>query len=394
MSDTAIIRAALFTPGPRHVWGLPIRIIGGPGTAKSDLVTQVASAAGLHVQVVIASLRDPTDFLGLPVPGKNGSVKYAPPDWALQAAELGNSVVFLDEISTCAPAVQAALLRVVLDRVVGDFALPPTVRIVAAQNSVEDSAGGYDLAMPLANRFATLADWQAPDAKAWASWLLSAGNGDETETTTSPQAEQERVMQRWPLEYAKASGVISTFINRNPSLLHAQPQAGSPQASLPWPSRRTWAMATRAMAAAAIHALTEAETDRYVGALVGNAAVTELRSFLANLDLPDPADLLDGKAKFTHDRDRMDRTMAVFSSCAALVAPKSAEARNTRGAALWALLNDHMALAADIVWPAVRALCNRETLLIRIDGKMCKDAEAVLARLKPLFKAAGLLAGA
>jgi hypothetical protein len=148
------------------------------------------------------------------------------------------------------------------------------------------------------------------------------------------------------------------------------------------------------MAAAAIHALTEAETDRYVGALVGNAAVTELRSFLANLDLPDPADLLDGKAKFTHDRDRMDRTMAVFSSCAALVAPKSAEARNTRGAALWALLNDHMALAADIVWPAVRALCNRETLLIRIDGKMCKDAEAVLARLKPLFKAAGLLAGA
>jgi MoxR-like ATPase len=129
------------------VWGLPIRIIGGPGTAKSDLVTQVARAAGLHVQVVIASLRDPTDFIGLPVPGNNGSVKYAPPDWALQAAELGNSVVFLDEISTCAPAVQAALLRVVLDRVVGDFALPPTVRIVAAQNSVEDSAGGYDLAM-------------------------------------------------------------------------------------------------------------------------------------------------------------------------------------------------------------------------------------------------------
>jgi hypothetical protein len=388
--DTRILHAALFTPGPKHLWGLPMRIIGGPGTAKSDLITQVAKAAGLHIEVVIASLRDPTDFLGLPIPGKGNTVTYAPPDWAVAAAEAQHAVVFLDEISCTAPATQAALLRVVLDRVCGGFQLPDTVRIIAAQNSVEDAAGGYDLAMPLANRFGTISDWHAPDERAWGAWLLGAGNGDETVSTTTPQAEQERVLALWPSQYAQAAGIISTFISRHPSLLHVQPAAGSPQASLPWPSRRTWTMATRALAASVIHSLDESETDRYVGSFVGTAAMTELRTWLANMDLPDPGAVLDGEVEFEHDRDRLDRTITVFSSCAALVSPKTAAKRESRAAALWGLLNKHMD-QADVCYPAVRALCNRETLLVRIGGKLNKDAEAVLQRFRPLFQAAGIM---
>ena len=38
--------------------------------------------------------------------------------------------------------------------------------------------------------------------------------------------------------------------------------------------------------------------------LLGMTAMVELRSWLANLDLPNPADLLDGKATFDHNRDR------------------------------------------------------------------------------------------
>ena len=393
MSDATILKASLFTPGPRGLWGQPMRIVGGPGTAKTDIITQVATAAGLHVVVVLASLRDPTDFLGMPVV-RDGRVSYAPPDWVLEVTENPLAVVFFDEINLCAPATQAALLRVVLDRVVGNHALPPTVRILAAQNGVDEAAGGYDLAMPLANRFGTLTDWTGPSVDEWSAWLVGASQQITmmaSEGSADPLAEQERVMAAWSLEYARATGVISSFIRRKPSLLHAQPQAGSPQASLPWPSRRTWAMATRALAASQIHGLVEAETYRYVGSFVGQAAMVELQSFITNLDLPDPAELLDGVVSLRHNKARLDRTMAALSACASLVIPKDAHRRTERAAMLWKIVREVMKDAADIVWPTVKILGSRGVALER-DGKTInKDADVVLTKFQPMLREAGLM---
>ena len=45
-----------------------------------------------------------------------------------------------------------ALLRVVLERTVGDLTLPHDVAIVAAANPPEQAADGWDLSPPLANR--------------------------------------------------------------------------------------------------------------------------------------------------------------------------------------------------------------------------------------------------
>ena len=390
--DTRIIHAALYTPGLKHRWGQPLRIIGGPGTAKSALIESVATASGLHVEIVIASLRDPTDFLGLPVPRDDGSVGYAPPAWALRAAKAKHAVVFLDEIGQCPPAVQASLMRVVLDRVVGDFVLPTSVRILAAQNSTEDSAGGYDLAAPLANRFGTLSDWVGPSSEEWCSWLLQAGNGNEVEVATTVEAEEARVMKAWPSTYAKAAGIVTSFLRRKPSLLHAQPPSGSPEASMAWPSRRSWEMATRALAASEIHHLDEAESDRYVGAFIGSAAMRELRSWLVNVDLPDPAELLDGTVEWKHDPDRLDRTMVVCSSCAALVAPHSAEKRIPRAEACWKLVHGLMEVS-DVVLPAVRTLVSEQVRLVRGPKGMFAHAEKVLAKFLPIFNAAGIRVG-
>ena len=349
----------------------------------------MATASGLHVEVVIASLRDPTDFLGLPVPREDGSVGYAPPSWALRAAAAKHAIIFLDEINTAPPAVQAALLRVVLDRVVGDFALPSTVRILAAQNSVEDAAGGHDLAAPLANRFGSLPDWTGPDCQEWGSWLLQAGNGNETDVATTAAAEEARVLKLWPSAYAKAAGIVTSFLRRKPSLLHAQPESGSPEASLAWPSRRTWEMAPRALAASEIHHQDESESDRYVGAFVGTAAMRELRSWLVNVDLPDPAELLDGAVEWRHDPDRLDRTMVVCSSCAALVAPHSAEKRLPRAEACWALIQGLMEVS-DVVLPAVRTLVSDQVRLVRGPAGMFPAAQKVLAKFAPIFAAAGI----
>src|SRR4029078_2125098 len=118
-------------------------------------------------ETVIASIREPADFAGLPVvsgAGATVAVEFAPPRWARRLAAVETGLLFFDEISTAPPAVQAALLRVVLERTVGDLALPEGVAVVAAANPPEQGADGGGLTPPLANRFCHL-DWPV-DARA------------------------------------------------------------------------------------------------------------------------------------------------------------------------------------------------------------------------------------
>ena len=122
--------------------GTPILAWGPPGVGKTAVITALAESLALPLEVVLASIREPADFSGLPVIREDG-VKMEAPAWARRLAREGKGILFLDEISTAPPAVQAALLRVVLDRVVGDLELPPGVAVVAAANPPEQAAGGW-----------------------------------------------------------------------------------------------------------------------------------------------------------------------------------------------------------------------------------------------------------
>lgn len=123
---------------------VPVLLWGGPGTGKSSAVRDLAAAMSWPCEVVIASIREPSDFAGLPVVA-DGGVRFAPPRWARRLHAAGHGILFLDEITTAPPAVQAALLRVVLERVVGDLELPADVAVVAAANPPEQAADGWDL---------------------------------------------------------------------------------------------------------------------------------------------------------------------------------------------------------------------------------------------------------
>jgi MoxR-like ATPase len=46
---------------------VPVLLWDGPGTGKSSAVRDLACALGWPCEVVIASIREPSDFAGLPV---------------------------------------------------------------------------------------------------------------------------------------------------------------------------------------------------------------------------------------------------------------------------------------------------------------------------------------
>ena len=77
----------------------PLLLIGPHGTAKTLLLTRVASALWLTTRHYTASLLNFDDLVGFPLPGKNGELEYVKPP----AAIWGAGAVIFDEISRCRP---------------------------------------------------------------------------------------------------------------------------------------------------------------------------------------------------------------------------------------------------------------------------------------------------
>lgn len=378
MGQTAIIKTALFTPGLNGRWGLPLLFEAEPGCGKTTVLKNLG--VGLPAIVLLGSIRDAADIGGV-MTLVGDTAKLALPSWADEARKLGRCVVVLDELTTAAPSTQAAMLRVVNEGVVGDTELPPGVRFLAACNSVEDAAGGFDISAPMANRFGHL-PWDAGDAGDWAGWLLGAH-------TPAPEGDAEAleawVMSRWDAAWAQARGMVGAFIQRRPALLHKKPNANDPRASKAWSSRRTWELATRALAGSLVHGLDADDTDTLMASFVGSGPIVEFRAWARMADLPNPADVLDGTVSFTHDHRRADRTQALLLGCAALVAPTNAKDRDLRGAQFWRIV-EHVidANAGDLAVPAAGAALQANVAR--------RTALTVLAKIQPLLDAAGIRA--
>ncbi|MFC3502629.1 AAA family ATPase [Micromonospora krabiensis] len=262
---------------------LPVLLWGEPGIGKTAALTQLAASLNLPLTTVIASVHEPSDFAGLPIVGDDPAlhgVPMAPPDWAVRLVRAGRGLLFLDELSTAPPAVQAALLRLVLERRIGSLRLPAEVRIVAAANPRSSAADGWELSPPLANRFVHL------------QWTHDHEVVVRGLSGTWPRAALPRLdPQRLPEAVTFARRAVCGLLSARPALVHRLPNHEAGRGG-PWPSPRSWEMTLRLIAFA-----TAADTSREVLSMlvrgtVGDGSGLELLASLDRMDLPDPEVLL------------------------------------------------------------------------------------------------------
>lgn len=299
---------------------VPVLLWGDPGIGKSAVVRQVATGLGWDCVELIGSLRDETDFGGLPV-RTDGGVEFVAPRWARTAGVERPAIVFLDELTSNSPAKQAAMLRIVLDREVGDHSLSPEVRVVAAANPAGIAANGFELAAPLANRFVHLDVGVHPG-----SWVDGFRNGWPAPTTGDLPAVPAGRAQRW-------RDLVASFIVFRPKLLHQLPSRLVEQGRA-WPSPRSWELAARVGAAAETLDAPQPVLRSLLAGCVGDGAAVELLAWAAERDVPDPEALLADPESFELPT-RLDRANAVLD---AVVEAVRANPTKQRWQAAWKVL--------------------------------------------------------
>lgn len=277
---------ALQTPGLKTGQvGIPVLLWGRPGVGKSSFMEALANPE-FPVLTLIASIHDPTDFSGLPV-HHEGKVRYAIPEWVKMFEEKGVGLLFLDELTTAPPSVQAALLRVVLERKVGFHPLPPEVRIVAAANPPDLMMGGWELSPPLRNRFVHL-QWDLTTETYLAALENGFLKGELPEIDPEAHA---ALLPSWKLR-------VGAFLKRSPNLLHTSPDS-DPYA---FASPRSWDFMAALLTSCEL--LGEAPVQDKPGSrhcielmrgCLGEGVAIPFLEFLKNLKLPDPEKLLMGE---------------------------------------------------------------------------------------------------
>ncbi|MEU5292268.1 AAA family ATPase [Streptomyces umbrinus] len=304
---------------------LPVLLWGEPGIGKTAALTQLAASLDLPLTTVIASVHEPSDFSGLPVIGDDPAeqgVPMAPPDWAVRLVRAGRGLLFLDELSTAPPAVQAALLRLVLERRIGALQLPPGVRIVAAANPRSSAADGWELSPPLANRFVHLQWTHDHD-------VVVRGLGGTWPRATLPRLDPERL----PEAVRFARRAVCELLSARPGLVHRLPSNETRRGG-PWPSPRSWEMTLCLIAFATAAGSSREVLSLLVRGTVGDGPGLELLAGLDRMDLPDPELLLADPASAALP-ERGDLRQAVLDGVVAAVRKRPDK---ERWDAAWTLL--------------------------------------------------------
>ena len=125
---------------------------GRPGSGKTEIVQQLSAETGARLFDLRLTTIEPQDLRGLPFYDHESqrTIWYPPED--LPSAPDKPAILFLDEITAAAPALQPTVYGLLQERRVGQHMLPQHTFIVAAGNTVEDGAIAYEMGTALSDR--------------------------------------------------------------------------------------------------------------------------------------------------------------------------------------------------------------------------------------------------
>lgn len=364
--------AALAAMGVCVATRIPFLLWGEPGAGKTAVV-ESATLSGWHVETLICSHYEPSDFAGLPVVAKDGTVTLAPPGWAARVADdARRSIVFFDEWTTAAPAVQAAALRPLTHGQVGSLQLPDRVSFGAAANPADVAASGWELAAPTANRFVHI-DWALP-MDVFTESLVTGHWPAMTVPDLGPD---------YPAHLAATRGLVAGFLVARGAPLSSVP-ADAASRGRAFPTPRTWDYTARLVALARSQEMSPEVLRLLVHGAIGAPTGHEFLTWLAALDLPDPEWLLEcgGAGQFTGMRP--DRVYVALQSVLAAVSSTRTPERWT--AAMAVCIAAATEVGIDPAVPVVRSLLrgdNRPTAAPLPTGMTIFAAPLALAGLMP-----------
>ena len=304
-----LIKTAMLTGKSVLVWG-------PPGCGKTALIELLGLDMGLMVKTFIISTRQPEDVVGhYRIREERQSVDLFIPEEIRQLIEAGKGILFIDEISTASPVKQAAALRLINERRLGDFALPDGVLVVACANPPEMASGGWDLSAPMGNRFCHLDVMRDIGIEQLRTdWIDGMNvNWGRPDSDREPAAERALV----------AAFHRHTGLDKSVTLWLSLPKDET-TAGRAWPSPRSWDNVAVAMRTCKTYGSDRDIQTCIVQGFVGEGPGTEFLRFIRSMDLPDPEMLLANPSKYVHDA-RGDVVYTVLSSVASAAAAGGAD---------------------------------------------------------------------
>jgi hypothetical protein len=295
--------------------------IGEPGTCKTRSIEAFAKSMNFTFESISLSQFEPTDVAGYPQPcHENGEhfVRMVLPEFVhrVQFPTKGTkSMFFLDELTTCSPATQAAALRWLT------HGLGENVIICAAANPPECAANGYPLQAPMANRL-----YHHMWDNNFTDWSDGFCNGFPTKSYPI-------LKDGWRQHIDKAKVFITAFLERHRTQFHKMPETDEAR-SKAWPSARSWTNASILLGAGIslgydfsvesknVHPI----QAQFLTGCVGEGVQVEFFKWKNSLDLPHPEDILKNPSDFVIPK-RNDAQMVIFSSLTQAILDKTTVTR-------------------------------------------------------------------
>ena len=259
-----------------------IMLWGAPGVGKSQCVRQIANnikkETGKEVNVIDVRLLlfNPIDLRGIPTTDKEkqNAIWLKPKIFDMDESKDIINILFLDEISSCTPAVQAAAYQITLDRTIGEHKLPDNCIVIAAGNRMNDKSVVSKMPKALANRLMHIE--VEIDVDSWIKWARENNLND----------------------------IVIKFISDNKNCLMCDNQFND---NLAYATPRTWEMVSKL--------LNNVKKLNYsleplISGLVGKDIALEfMRYLIVNGDIPSVKDIFDGKVKYKEMTDTQNEVL-------------------------------------------------------------------------------------